>query len=146
MAERCPARILVLEDNDADVFLIEKALRDFDIPAEITLCEDGEGAMRMLTSHGASAIPDAIILDLALPRVEGVTVLQSILSRPALASVPVMILTTSPSTADRHRVELLGRVRYFQKPSGVDEFLRVVSEGVKEMLGAPPKPLSGALS
>jgi CheY-like chemotaxis protein len=128
------ARILVVEDNDGDVFLIQKALREHGICAEVSVCEDGESAVRLLWAMDANSAPDAIILDLALPRVEGAQVLGGILSHPALAEVPVMVFTSSPSPADRHRVELLGSVRYLQKPSGLDNFLHLVGQNVKEML------------
>lgn len=123
--------LLVVEDNDADVFLIKKALQDYGIQAGVTVCKDGESAFRILETGPA---PDAIILDLSLPRIDGLEVLRSILARPVYVGAPVMVFTSSPSPGDRHRVQLLGGVRYVQKPSGVDSFLREVGENVKIML------------
>jgi CheY-like chemotaxis protein len=130
-----PRRLLIIEDNDADVFLIKRALRENDISAEVTVCTDGEAAVRLLNSPEMKAPPDAIIIDLALPRIEGLDVLRKILHRPALVGTPIMVFTSSPSPADKHRVELLTGARYVQKPSGVDKFLREVAINVKAMFG-----------
>ncbi|HUA85607.1 MAG TPA: response regulator [Bryobacteraceae bacterium] len=129
-------RLLLVEDNTADVILIEKALRSYQLPVEVTVCGDGESAIRLIDSPEAS-VPDAMILDLSVPRVPGLDVLRNVLSRPRFAGTPVMVFTSSPSPADKHRVQLLGSVRYVQKPSGLDNFLRTVAENVKSMLEAP---------
>src|SRR6202040_272039 len=76
-------RLLVIEDNDADVFLIKRALQENNIPAEVTVCSDGEAAVRTLNSIEMEHPPDAIIIDLALPLIEGLDVLRKILHRPA---------------------------------------------------------------
>jgi DNA-binding response OmpR family regulator len=129
-----PPRLLIVEDNDADVFLIKKALRDYAIQAEVTVCRDGESAIRHIDLHQADQPPDAMILDLSVPRIDGMDILRNILSRPALVGMPVMIFSSSPSPVDRHRAQLLGSARYIQKPSDVDIFLQVVAENVKAML------------
>jgi two-component system, chemotaxis family, response regulator Rcp1 len=128
--------VLVVEDNPGDAFLIKKAVQDNEIRAEITLCTDGESALRLISSMDAIAVPDAIILDLALPRIGGIDLLRKLSMRPSFVGVPVMVFTSSPSPADRHRVELLGGVRYVQKPSGLDNFLRTTAKNVREMLAA----------
>ena len=132
-------RLLVIEDNDADVFLIKRALQDNNIRAEITVCSDGEAAVRTLNSLEMERPPDAIIIDLALPLIEGMDVLRKILHRPAYVDIPVMVFTSSPSPSDRHRVELLTGARYVQKPSGLDNFLREIAENVKSMLAIARK-------
>jgi DNA-binding response OmpR family regulator len=83
--------------------------------------------------------PDAIIIDLALPRLEGLDVLRKILHRPAYEGTPVMVFTSSPSPSDKHRVELLTGARYVQKPSGLDNFLREVAENDKSMFARSGK-------
>jgi CheY-like chemotaxis protein len=126
-------RLLIIEDNDADVFLMQRALQENNIPAEVTVCRDGEAAVRLLNSLEVERPPDAIIMDVALPRIDGLDILRKILHRPAYASTPIMVFTSSPSPSDKHRVELLTGARYVQKPSGLDDFLRVVAENVKSM-------------
>jgi CheY-like chemotaxis protein len=127
-------RLLVVEDNPGDVFLIKKVLRDQEIPAEVTVCKDGESAIRLIDSMQAGALPNAIILDLALPRIGGIEVLHTLTFRPSFVDVPIMVFTSSPSLADKQRVQLLNRVRYVQKPTGVDNFLNEVGQNVKAML------------
>jgi DNA-binding response OmpR family regulator len=132
-------RLLVIEDNDADVFLIKRALQENNIPAEVTVCSDGEAAVRTLNSIEMEHPPDAIIIDLALPLIEGLDVLRKILHRPAYVGTPIMVFTSSPSPSDKHRVELLTGARYVQKPSGLDNFLREVAENVKSMFARSSK-------
>jgi CheY-like chemotaxis protein len=132
--QRSSIRILVVEDNEADVYLIQMALQQSGIHADLTVYSDGETATRHIEGVEEASRPHAIILDLALPRIEGVDLLKSIMGRPALVGVPVLVFTSSPSPADRRRVELLGIARYIQKPNGLDNFLHSVGENVKEML------------
>lgn len=132
-------RLLVIEDNDADVFLIKRALHEHGIRADVTVCSDGESAVRTLNSLEMMNPPDAIIVDLALPQIEGLDVLRNILHRPAYVGTPIMVFTSSPSPSDRHRVELLTGARYVQKPSGLDNFLRAVAENVKSMFAMARK-------
>lgn len=126
-------RLLVIEDSDGDVFLIKRALQENNIPVDVTVCRDGESALRHLNLSEVDSPPDAIIIDLALPRIEGLDVLHKILNRPAYVGTPIMVFTSSPSPSDKHRVELLAGARYVQKPSGLESFLREVAENVKSM-------------
>jgi len=128
-----PHRLLVIEDNDADVFLIKRALQENNIPVDVIVCRDGESAVRLLNSPEMESPPDAIIMDLSLPRIEGLDILRKILNRPAYVGTPIMVFTSSPSPSDRHRVELLAGARYVQKPSGLEDFLREVAQNVKSM-------------
>jgi two-component system, response regulator len=137
-------RLLVIEDNDADVFLIMRALQENNVPVDVTVCRDGESAVRLLNSREMESPPDAIIIDLALPRVEGLDVLRKILHRPAYVGTPIMVFTSSPSPSDKHRVELLAGARYVQKPSGLENFLREVAENVKSMLAGTNKDEAGS--
>ena len=132
-------RLLIIEDNDGDVFLIKRALQENNIPAEVTVCSDGEAAVRTLNSLEIENPPDAIIIDLALPKLEGLDVLRKILHRPAYVGTPIMVFTSSPSPSDKHRVGLLTGARYVQKPSGLDNFLREVAENVKSMFARSGK-------
>jgi DNA-binding response OmpR family regulator len=137
-------RLLVIEDNDADVFLIKRALQENNVPVDVTVCRDGESAVRLLNSREMESPPDAIIIDLALPRVEGLDVFRKILHRPAYVGTPIMVFTSSPSPSDKHRVELLAGARYVQKPSGLENFLREVAENVKSMLAGTNKDEAGS--
>jgi DNA-binding response OmpR family regulator len=136
-------RLLVIEDNEGDIFLIKRALQENNISAEISVCKDGEAALRALDSPGVGP-PDAIIIDLALPRIDGLDVLRGILHRPAYVGTPIMVFTSSPSPSDRHRVGLLAGARYVQKPSGLDNFLREVAENVKSMFSKSTRHNTGS--
>ena len=137
-------RLLVFEDNDADVYLIKRALREYSISADVIVCNDGEAAVELLNSPEMESPPDAIIVDLSLPRIEGVEILRNILHRPAFVGTPVMVFTSSPSPSDRHRIDLLSGARYVQKPSGLDDFLRQVAENVSSMLAESRERRSGS--
>jgi len=132
MAVKKP-RIVLVEDNPGDVLLVKKALQEKGIAADLRCFEDGQQALKSLSQQGRKA-PDLILLDLNLPKTEGVDVLKAVRNTPNLASVPVVILTSSESPADMHRTALLGAARFIRKPSGLDDFLGAVGRGVEEML------------
>lgn len=125
------ARIVIIEDNPGDVLLIEKALKAKHIASDLTCFEDGQKAIQCLAKGEA---PDLVVLDLNLPKVEGIEVLKMIRSTPRLSDVPVVVFTSSESSADRQRTARLGATRFITKPSGLDDFLRVAGKAVEVML------------
>lgn len=127
------ARIVLVEDNPADVFLIKKALQERGIEFDLTCFEDGQKALESFSRKGRNE-PDLILLDLNLPKMDGIEVLRAIRDMPRLASVPVVILTSSESPKDKNRITLLGASRYIMKPSRLEDFLRDVGSGVEEIL------------
>jgi CheY-like chemotaxis protein len=136
---RKPARIVVVDDNPADVFLIEEALRANGVGFEITRFEDGEKALIALCHEGESAgapAPDLILLDLKLPRAEGIEVLAKIRQTARLARVPVAILTSSQSPKDKQEAAAFGAARFVPKPTDLDSFLETVGRAAKELLGS----------
>lgn len=127
--EAAPVRILLAEDNPADVYLVREAL---DIsnrrPVELTVVSDGEEALRWVERAGNSAenqLPDLIVLDLNLPKCDGADILRSIRQRANFVGIPVVILTSSDSPKDRKAIETLGATSFMTKPSDLDEFLDV---------------------
>ena len=129
-----PIRILVVEDNAGDVYLLEKTLQNRQLPYELIRYIDGEQAIRALQQDD-SVLPDLILVDLNLPRREGFDVLQTIRSKLAMVGVPVGVLTSSDAAKDRHRVALTGRgERYIHKPPVLEEFLDQVGQAIEEML------------
>jgi len=127
------ARIVLVEDNPADVLLVRKALKGKGIAVDLTCFEDGQQALKSLLQLRRK-VPDLILLDLNVPKIDGVDVLRTVRNTPHLADVPVLILTSSESPTDIHRTGLLGAARYITKPSGLDDFLREVGRGVEETL------------
>lgn len=129
--EREPAgvswRVLVIEDNPADVHLIREALTQKRVRCELKAIDDGELAMEHVDAieAGQQAAPDIVLLDLNLPRVSGDTLLERMRQSGAMANVPVLVLTSSDSPRDRRLAERLGATGYIHKPSNLDEFMEI---------------------
>lgn len=133
------AQIVLIEDNPADVLLVEMALKESHIEFEMTRFEDGEEAVSALCSPAGAfnaLHPDAILLDLNTPRSDGFEVLGKLRQNPHLADVPIAIITSSQARSDKHRTALIGAVSYIEKPAQLDEFLSTVGLAVKAMLHA----------
>ena len=129
-----PSRILLVEDNPADVFLIKEAMRSHGIPFDLQWFADGEDAVAHIEHMDpAGKVPDAILLDLNLPKLDGKEVLARIRKNMRLAQVPVAILTSSDSPHDRREAARLGASIYIRKPPTLDEFLDVGST-IKDLL------------
>ena len=132
-AHAAEPHIVLVEDNDGDVYLLKKALSAFDAGAKITRYANGEDAIRTLADESA-ALPDVILVDLNLPGSEGFEVLTAIRTKPWLVDVPIGVFTSSDDNRDRHRVALLGAERYIYKPPDLSRFITEVGQGVMELL------------
>lgn len=118
-AENEPLRILIVEDNRADAFLISMVLKDLGMRLTIDVARDGQAALDILaraSTDPAVPAPDMVILDLNLPRVNGYEVLSFIRSGP-LRSVPVVVMTGSLNKEDEARSLRMGANFYLSKPS-----------------------------
>jgi CheY-like chemotaxis protein len=126
-----PARIVVVEDNSADVFLLRHALDQHQDPYVLEVLRDGEEAIEFVNRHrslGAEAEPCVIVLDLHLPKHDGTVVLKVIKQEPALAFVHVVALTTLASPRDEQEVRALGVRLYRAKPTLVEEWIQLAGE------------------
>jgi CheY-like chemotaxis protein len=124
--------ILLAEDNPADVYLIEEALREHGVNFNIHVAEDGEAAIRLLSKDEIQ--PDIVLLDLNMPKRSGSEVLDRLRAKPGAADIPVIILTSSDSPSDREEAMRLGATRYIRKPTGLDEFIQIGAT-IKELAG-----------
>ena len=124
-------RIVLVEDNPADAYLVNRALVEQGIEFEMTWFADGDKALKAMADGEA---PDLVLLDLNLAKTEGVNVLRAIRGSPKLSEVPVGILSSSESPADVKRTALLGANRFIKKPLALEDFMREVGQGVEEML------------
>jgi len=126
--------ILLVEDNPADAELTLRALKKVHIANKIFLVNDGDEALDFLFARGKytgrehSQNPKVILLDLKLPKISGLEVLQSIKSSEKLKSIPVVVLTSSKEDPDVRRCYDLGANSYVVKPVGFENFLKAVSE------------------
>lgn len=121
--------ILLVEDNPGDVRLTREALRDVKIRNSLSVVEDGVEAMQFLRREGPyvdAPRPDIVLLDLNLPRMDGMEVLAEIKADPDLKSIPVVVLTTSQADEDILRSYKLNANCYVSKPVDFDQFIRVV--------------------
>jgi two-component system, chemotaxis family, response regulator Rcp1 len=123
--------LLYVEDEDAAVFLLETALKEAAIPAQLYRVSDGEQALAFLRKAGAyekAPRPDLILLDLNLPRKTGFEVLSEVQHEHMLRDISVVVFTSSSLAADRKRSLALGAKRYITKPSSFDGFIEAVKE------------------
>jgi two-component system, chemotaxis family, response regulator Rcp1 len=123
------AEILLVEDNPGDVRLTREALAASAIIGRLQVVADGEEAMRYLHRVGqyASArLPDVVLLDLNLPKKDGLEVLAEMRADPTLKLVPVVVLTTSAAAADVQRSYELHANSYVRKPLEYADFVEAV--------------------
>ena len=121
--------ILLVEDNAGDVRLTREALREADVAVELTAVPDGDQALAFLRGEGAHAgasRPDLNLLDLNLPKKNGLEVLEEIRRDPELRTTPVIMLTTSSSARDIAACYDRGVNCYVVKPLDLDDFTRLV--------------------
>jgi DNA-binding response OmpR family regulator len=126
-------RILLVEDDHRDVELSMTALEEYKLANEVVIARDGQQALDYLYCRGEfkSRIkenPAVILLDLKLPKINGLEVLQQIRSDEWLKMIPVVVLTSSQEEKDMVRSYTLGVNAYVVKPVGFHEFINAVKE------------------
>jgi two-component system, chemotaxis family, response regulator Rcp1 len=127
--QRSDVEILLVEDNPGDIRLIVEVLKDGKIKNNLNVVEDGEQALAYLLHEGIyedAIVPDIILLDLNLPKINGTEVLAEIKRHPMLKHIPVIILTTSEAEQDILRAYDLHANCYITKPVNLEQFLTVV--------------------
>ena len=123
MINACPP-ILLVEDNPLDVDLALRAFRRRKLANPILVARDGEEALAWIPRWEAGeAQPVVILLDLNLPRVDGLTVLRTLKAHAVLRRIPVVALTTSKEDRDIHTAYDLGVNSYIVKPVDFDNFM-----------------------
>ena len=124
-----PIEILLVEDNPGDVELTREGLRRGKVANNLTVAEDGDLAMMRLRKEGEYAdcpLPDVILLDLNLPRMDGREVLAAIRADPNLNHLPVVVLTTSDAERDISESYKLQANCYLRKPLDFESFVELV--------------------
>jgi CheY-like chemotaxis protein len=116
--------ILLAEDNPADVYLIREALKEHGIDCPVHVVWDGKEVLQFIEESGSAAHRlGLIILDLNLPRHDGIEVLQRLRDTEGLSHVPVVVLTSSDSPRDRVVASEFGATCYLRKPFSLEQFL-----------------------
>jgi CheY-like chemotaxis protein len=120
----------VAEDNPPDVYLIRQAIQNANknIAFVMMVATDGEEAIDYILRRGKfeeASQPDLIILDLNLPKSDGMDVLRCVREQPELSQIPVVVLTSSDSPDDRLMAHRLGANRFVTKPTDLDAFMSI---------------------
>jgi CheY-like chemotaxis protein len=127
-----PTRILLIEDDPNDVELIQLALERHNLVNQIDIVTDGEQALNYLFGVGdeppTSALPRLILLDLKLPRVNGLEVLQAIRSHPRTRELVVVVMTSSAESQDLNDCYALGVNSFIVKPLEFQQFMEVAHQ------------------
>ena len=124
-----PIHILLVEDNEGDIFLVTEALEEGKIVNKISVTKDGKEAIDFLEKKGKyqnAERPDLILLDINLPKKNGFEVLEHIKSQKNLKQIPVIMLTTSSSEKDISMSYKNHANCFITKPVEVENFLKVV--------------------
>jgi two-component system response regulator len=142
-------QILLVEDNDDDVELTLRAFRKSYLVSPVTVVRDGVEALDYLLAMGEYAsrnpevLPDLVLLDIKLPRVDGVQVLWRLRSHPRTKLIPIVILTSSAEPKDLLTCYTLGANSYVRKPIDFQQFTHALHQIGSYWLQtnqAPPAP------
>ncbi|WP_288480606.1 response regulator [uncultured Deinococcus sp.] len=122
-------RLLLVDDSEADLYLLEAALEQHGEVLDIALAHDGEEAMAVLQGAvGGGRLPDLLVLDLNMPRMGGFDVLSAVRADPALRALRVIIFTTSTAKGDELRAYELGADAFMTKPMQLGDFMALAPQ------------------
>ncbi|MBI3420784.1 MAG: response regulator [Candidatus Sungbacteria bacterium] len=127
--------ILLVEDNPSDAELTLRALSKHNLANKVLVVKDGEEALEFIFCTGRYAErninipPKVILLDLKLPKVNGLEVLKNIKTDERTKTIPVVVVTSSQEDQDHKESYQLGANSYIQKPIDFDGFVKALSEG-----------------
>jgi CheY-like chemotaxis protein len=123
------AVILLVEDLEGDIEIIKRSFARAGLTNPMHVVRDGEQAIAYLLGEGPYSnraehpLPDLILLDLKLPRIDGFEVLEWLRSHPSLRSIPVLVLTSSDQMKDVNRAYDLGAIKFLVKPLDFEQFV-----------------------
>lgn len=118
----------MVEDSKADLFLIRQAIAAAEVNAAVVVVSDGHQAVEFIDNAEAGedgACPDLVLLDLNLPKKDGVEVLRHLRNSASCKDALVVVVSSSDSMRDREAVSALGFNGYFRKPSLYAEFMKL---------------------
>lgn len=124
-------RLFIIDDNPGDVELVTEALRETGSPVVVSAINDGEEALAALSQVSTTdpeRLPDLILLDLNLIKLQGHAVLQRLKADPLLRAIPVVVYTSSQAAADISRSYQNGAAAYVIKPLGFGELVDLMRD------------------
>jgi len=122
--------VLSVEDSDADFYLLQMAIKEADIAVQVCRVQDGEEALCFLErsgKHAGAPRPHLILLNINMPRRNGLEVLEYIRSHESVREIPVVMFTTSSDGTDRKRALALGAEAFLTKPLTYDQLITDLS-------------------
>jgi CheY-like chemotaxis protein len=128
------ARVLVVDDDEADLALIREALDAHRVPSQVHIARDGVEALQYLRGGVPAGRPDMILLDLNMPRMDGREVLTAVKQDPGLADIPIVVFTTSGQPGDIAASYSRHANAYVTKPLDLDDFTAAV-DGIHDFYG-----------
>lgn len=137
--------VLLVDDDPGDALLVREAFEDHKIGNMLSVVSDGVEALEYVRREGSYASatrPDLILLDLNLPRKSGIEVLEEIKGDPALATIVVVVLTTSEAEEDIVRAYKLHANAYITKPVDFEQFTKIVHQIDDFFIGVVKLPSS----
>ena len=117
--------ILLVEDDTVDAMTVKRALKDLGVTTPLVLLTDGEDALRYLRND-SNEKPSLILLDLNMPRMDGIEFLKIVKSDQSLRPIPVIVLTTSKNAHDILESFELSVAGYMVKPVDYSQFVRII--------------------
>lgn len=116
--------ILHIEDNEGDIVLTIEALKEANVRHIISMARDGQEALDLL--RNAEKLPDLVLLDINLPKIDGMEVLRMLKQEERLKQIPVVMLSTSSNESDILNASNNGATSFLTKPLDVNKFLEVI--------------------
>jgi CheY-like chemotaxis protein len=144
--ERAGLRVLLVEDDPDHAELVRRGLEDYGSRLELTHLEDGEAALEYLhlrEPRDAPGRPHLILLDLRLPRIDGLEVLREIKASPDLCEIPCVVLTTSQAEGDMVKAYRLHANSYLVKPGDYERFVELIAGAERYWLQQNSPPARG---
>ncbi len=136
-------RLLLAEDDEGDVALMKEAFRSNGIRCELEVASDGVETMDALRrGREAGSLPHLVLLDLNMPRMNGRDVLREVKADPTLASVPIVVFSTSPSQRDISECYALNANSYVTKPTDLASFRDTVATMKRYWFSVSSSPVS----
>jgi two-component system response regulator len=137
------ARVLLVDDDAGDQYLVRRALASHEHTPELVVIDDGDSALDYLLPSSdrepQQARPDLVLLDLNLPGCDGFSILSAVRGEERLASMPVIVISTSSREEDIAHSYRLGCNAYVVKPESASTFIEVIHSVSNYWLGVDPR-------